>query len=1053
MKQSVTQAAERRKHAEPLCAQAVSFISTCDNYRLPNTSLPEFIQHGAGAFGVYFLFDKTTGIPRSVRLLSVAAVDKNCYYFSAIVDGIKGFALESGTDFFLQDGICLCLMAKYTANFEPLLCALFSEELRRQWPRRSSYPGGVIGLIVSLMREWLGGLNFGTSHTRRFQPHQASDIAVQDVQRIVEGLTKLCTRSHVHKVIASEKEYENRLNQIQDLFDNISARDAKRARKTNLTTQQCLHLLIDCGFLNAPGLSTFAIMCRGGKKNDGELRDIDFVSLRLYLKVVMQAEFDHSMLENLLCEMRRKLQTCDVISPGQSFFRSVKVGNSYCKMEEKIVPGGTRGYSTTTTPFEGIPFSVNANYQIKGGADISIKGNGGSHMSRVLLTDSLGSRVLDQIKEIFFQPRLPTESLPAYHARVASLVMGLPAVKHLLENPPKKASTKFQQRATRTVTTSEAWNKTKSPRLVAALARFQGTTNHKRKAAHGAASQSKKKQKKSRWGPPNASPVDETHTPVDETPTVETPTRVHGLLLPQAGNATAVDGMFETMPTLLPAKVVTPADTVPVSILGTPAVSFIGLDIEAETSSITDSTTNDSSSNHNSSTPNDCTPNNSTERMSGITLTACFQKIGSVLTQLRGGQPVPNTTNTPAGPSEATRNNNETAMAVGSPEVVEVPAEGPPDTVVVPDVDVQPDDSVDGNSLDEIKEVRTSPRNLPKFTDTDGLVKTLNWSTENLERCMQVETHSESRILSCPTATSVRSIVGDGYNTFQGARSILECPSVTLVSTPGLFQEAGLAIDSVRIANGLPGVKKDFVLKEFEFFKLYHDGSTVFYCMTSRFPGSEVYSSPGRCLLCDKLADTLGAKQVSVGQCNVHCFESTEIASRYLCLAIMLTASDSAYKMRFLRRARKWYNRSKQVLNTRGKPSGDSDSEFLVVGFGPPPNARQRDLREKMPYFFVVARSVDVCSHEASRPKYSNDFTLVIPDLTFYRKHYASPSCPRPKKGDLGGALYIRPLHMEASLFERAEAVVGETVADAENSEGADSVSNDSTSATATEQV
>jgi hypothetical protein len=58
---------------------------------------------------------------------------------------------------------------------------------------------------------------------------------------------------------------------------------------------------------------------------------------------------------------------------------------------------------------------------------------------------------------------------------------------------------------------------------------------------------------------------------------------------------------------------------------------------------------------------------------------------------------------------------------------------------------------------------------------------------------------------------------------------------------------------------------------------------------------------------------------------------------------------------------------------------------------------------------------------------------------------------------DVGGALYIRPLHMEASLFERAEAVVGETVAgtvaDAKNSEGADSVSNDSTSATATEQV
>jgi hypothetical protein len=185
-----------------------------------------------------------------------------------------------------------------------------------------------------------------------------------------------------------------------------------------------------------------------------------------------------------------------------------------------------------------------------------------------------------------------------------------------------------------------------------------------------------------------------------------------------------------------------------------------------------------------------------------------------------------------------------------------------------------------------------------------------------------------------------------------------------------LFREAGAAIDLMKAEQGLPREKKvDLLLKNFEFFKVFHEGKTYFHYRTSQFPGSDVYSKLGRCLLCNRLASTLGATTVTAaGGIFLHRFESCEITSRYLCLALIFTTGTSEYLLSFHKSARKWFNRmpihhcAGKAPASSGKPGWGADvSEFFVVAFGIGLNMQgHKDLWERMPFFYLVARYTDV---------------------------------------------------------------------------------------------
>jgi hypothetical protein len=174
------------------------------------------------------------------------------------------------------------------------------------------------------------------------------------------------------------------------------------------------------------------------------------------------------------------------------------------------------------------------------------------------------------------------------------------------------------------------------------------------------------------------------------------------------------------------------------------------------------------------------------------------------------------------------------------------------------------------------------------------------------------------------------------------------------------------------------------------------------------------------------LAAALGATTVTAtGNISLHGFNSCDIALRYLCLALIFTSGKSKHLLSYHKHAQWWFNQmpihhcAGKAPASSGKPGWGADvGEFFVVAFGIGPNMqRHEDLLERMPFFYVVARYTGATQAPAHQPKSFNDFVIVISDLAFYRKHYSSIECSKPRKNDFGNAVYIRPIHTDSSLF------------------------------------
>jgi hypothetical protein len=103
-----------------------------------------------------------------------------------------------------------------------------------------------------------------------------------------------------------------------------------------------------------------------------------------------------------------------------------------------------------------------------------------------------------------------------------------------------------------------------------------------------------------------------------------------------------------------------------------------------------------------------------------------------------------------------------------------------------------------------------------------------------------------------------------------------------------------------------------------------------------------------------------------------------------------------------------------------GKPGwGANMGEFFVVAFSIGPNMQgHKDVQERMPFFYVVARYAEVTKAAAHRPKSLNNFVIMIPNLAFYRKHYSRTECPKPRKNYFGNAVYIHRIHTDNALFD-----------------------------------
>jgi hypothetical protein len=146
MRKSITEACARENAGEAISKELVQNMMGIDNFRLPDTNVQQFLDYGVGSHGLYISFDKDTDKPLSVWLLSRPSMNKNVFFFLAVVDAIKRFAEEVSDDFCSQDDGSLCAMARFTVNFETILLALFSPDLLAMWPIRKTHPGGVVGI-------------------------------------------------------------------------------------------------------------------------------------------------------------------------------------------------------------------------------------------------------------------------------------------------------------------------------------------------------------------------------------------------------------------------------------------------------------------------------------------------------------------------------------------------------------------------------------------------------------------------------------------------------------------------------------------------------------------------------------------------------------------------------------------------------------------------------------------------------------------------------------------------------------------------------------------
>jgi hypothetical protein len=102
-----------------------------------------------------------------------------------------------------------------------------------------------------------------------------------------------------------------------------------------LSTQHFLHLLLECGFLNGPGLAQFALVSRASKSKSRTTNSPEVRQLQLDLEAMFGIPIDLAVLENLFCESTREKEIVDIVTPGQSFFVGLQQGNSFSKQQHR----------------------------------------------------------------------------------------------------------------------------------------------------------------------------------------------------------------------------------------------------------------------------------------------------------------------------------------------------------------------------------------------------------------------------------------------------------------------------------------------------------------------------------------------------------------------------------------------------------------------------------------------------------------------------------------------------------------------------------------------
>ena len=178
MKKSVLECMGRRRACREGIRSILQFLGGVPAYRRPTTTIPEFIQHGAGARGAFVSFNKSNLEITSAALLSEPAMNKETFMLSALFSAMISFR-DTVPTFGIQDGVGIVVLLKVLNNLEVLVQVLRSGELERHWSGRWNHVGGLPGLIVSLINARTGGINISGGKIRRCQAFSNKTTRIQ----------------------------------------------------------------------------------------------------------------------------------------------------------------------------------------------------------------------------------------------------------------------------------------------------------------------------------------------------------------------------------------------------------------------------------------------------------------------------------------------------------------------------------------------------------------------------------------------------------------------------------------------------------------------------------------------------------------------------------------------------------------------------------------------------------------------------------------------------------------------------------------------------------
>jgi hypothetical protein len=465
MRRSVGNSQVRRCAGAQAGGEIGRYLLEIDRFRRPGVTVQDHMNYGAGDKGVFVAVDKLQRDPEgsplvvSVALLSPPAMDKNTFYLSSVIYAVDCISRQVDV-FTLEDGVCICATLLFLCNIEPLVAILTSGALHSRWSERHTHAGRLLGLILHLITDLNGGINFGTGFTRRCQNFQnAESVTATKMDDVVDFVTALCFKSQSTDYRGcDDKAVEN---MYQEIITAI--RKANGSRSTDgtstLSHQHFVHALTMCNFLKPLSLTRFAKIAsttthvkkrkgsnmelyldkpKGSNTNQKQRLDVFQHALFLYLSDLYGQEVaTHALLENIYCEANRNFPATDLMFLNQFFLTPWFHEGRYILMKNTprynnfsdsfVVESGGEYTGPRVSDYSHVGARTRGEVVLKSG------GQAGTVKHYFLCKRTVGASTLRDIKKLLCLPKESAESPASHHCRIYGEVGSLPRVQNVID--------------------------------------------------------------------------------------------------------------------------------------------------------------------------------------------------------------------------------------------------------------------------------------------------------------------------------------------------------------------------------------------------------------------------------------------------------------------------------------------------------------------------------------------------------------------------------------------------------------------------------------------